>query len=206
MENWNNFVEDFSKNILPIYENHEKTFDNIGIHGRLHISRSLIFAEFMARFYNTLKMNVDFNAIRYAVAFHDSGRQANGIDRWENNSFDLCYLHLIKNYYSDYSKYIASLILKNQISDINNDIVYDADVLEIMRPCCGHGERDCFNSNYFRFLKDNQQYKDIRNDLIEDAWKLIEYTENNKEIFKDNTLYRLLDILPNYKLLKNMFN
>jgi hypothetical protein len=202
MENWNNFVEDFSKNILPIYENHEKTFDNIGIHGRLHISRSLIFAEFMARFYNTLKMNVDFNAIRYAVAFHDSGRQANGFDRWEQDSSDLCYLHLIRNYYPDYSKYIASLILKNQISDINNDIVYDADVLEIMRPCCGHGERDCFNSNYFRFLKDN---KDIRNDLIEDAWKLIEYTEDNKEMFKDNTLYRLLDILPNYELLKTMF-
>lgn len=203
MKNWNNFVEDFSKNILPIYEKHEKTFDNIGIHGRLHISRSLIFAEFVSRFYHELKMNIDFDSIRYAVAFHDSGRQANGIDKWEKDSSDLCYSYLTKKNV-EYSKYSASLILKNQISDINNDIVYDADVLEIMRPCCGHGERDCFNSNYLRFLKDNQQYKDIRNDLIEDAWKLIEYTEDNKEKFKDNTLYRLLDVINilDFRILK----
>jgi hypothetical protein len=205
MKNWNNFVEDFSKNILPIYEKHENTFDNVGIHGRLHISRSIIFAEFMSIFYhNELKINIDFNAIRYAVAFHDSGRQTNGVDKWEKDSSELCYLHMVRNYYPDYSKYVSSLILKKQNSDINNDIVYDSDVLEIMRPCCGHGERDCFNSNYLRFLKNNHEYKEIRYDLIEDAWKLIEYTEDNKDMFKDNHLNRLLDIINilDFRILK----
>lgn len=207
MKDFNIFVEDFSRNIIPIYQNHEDTFDYFGIHGKLHISRSIIFAEFMARFYyKELNKDINFDAIRYAVAFHDSGRQGNGIDIWENDSSKKCFWYLMKKR-SEYAKYSASLISKKKNDDINNDIVYDADVLEIMRPCCGHGERDGFNSNFLRFLKENNDYQEVRNNLIEESWKLIEYTEDNKEMFNDDTLYKLLNLLKNdnYSLLNSLF-
>ncbi len=31
IENWNNFIEEFSSNILPIYEKNEYKFDSYGI-------------------------------------------------------------------------------------------------------------------------------------------------------------------------------
>lgn len=203
VENWDNFVVECTKNILPIYEKHEQTFDSVGIHSQLHIARSLIFAEFMTRFKCIISnINPDFTAIRYAVAFHDSGRQANGIDYWESDSAKLCYLYLSdkEQFTLNYCKYVASLIIKDEKSDNNKIIVTDSDVLEIMRPCCGHGERDGFRPNFLNFLKSNSDYKIIRNDLIEDAWKLIEYTEDNNLSFKNNNhLYELMDIIDRNK-------
>lgn len=193
-ENWNNFLIEFSNNILPIYENHENIFDSHKIHSRLHISRSIIFSEFMTRYYNDLGISVDFNAIRYAVSFHDSGRQRNGVDLWEKDSSDLCFSYLSKKYNTDYCKYISDLIIKklNNI-DINKNIVIDADVLEIMRPVCDHGGIFKFNSKYLNFVSDE---KEIRENLINDAWKLIKYTEDNQDIFiRNNHLYQILDIL-----------
>lgn len=199
MKNWDSFIKEFSENILPIYQKHEDTFDWIGVHSRLHIARSIIFSEFMARYFYKLGKKIDFDAIRYAVSFHDSGRQENGIDRWEKDSMRNCFAYLYKKEYDiTYCKYVSSLINKDESSDINKNIVYDADVLEIMRPCCGHGERDGFRSNFLLFMKDKEEYQDIRSYLIEDAWKLIEYTEDNRHLFKDNNhLYKLIDIVNN---------
>ena len=215
--NWNDFIIEFTQNILPIYKEHEDTFDSIGIHGRIHISRSLIFSEYMTRFYESvLGQDIDFFAIRYAVAFHDSGRKGNGIDLWEDISEKKCFQYLLtKSDYSaprqndiNYSRYTASLINKSvDKSDFNKLSVYDADVLEIMRPCCGNGERDGFKPNFLHFLKYNDEYQQVRNDLIEDAWKFIEYTEDNKHLITDNHLYRLIDILEknknDFRVLKN---
>lgn len=189
MENWNNFIQEFSEEILPIYQNHEKTFDSYGIHGQLHISRSIIFSEFLSKHYK----NVDINAVRYAVSFHDSGRQGNGVDIWENDSVENCFNYLYNKYNKDYAKYISSLILKDRhTSDINKKIVYDVDVLEIMRPCCGHGERENFRFNELLSFDDIK----FRDDLVEDAWKLIEYTAENRHLFSGtNHLYKLVDIV-----------
>jgi len=193
IENWNNFIKEFSEKILPIYEHHESTFDTYRVHGRLHISRSIIFAEFMTRYYNELRLNVDFDAIRYAVSFHDAGRKGNGIDLWEADSSNLCLTYLSEKYDLNYCKYIANLIKKDNNLDINKKIVIDADVLEIMRPVCGHGGIDGFNSKYFNF---SPEHKEIRNNLINDAWKLIKYTEDNQNMFTGNDhLYQILDIL-----------
>lgn len=208
MNNWNNFIQEFSEKILPIYENHEKNFDKYQIHGRLHIARSLIFSEYIARFYyETLKMSeIDFMSIRYAVAFHDSGRQGNGIDLWENDSAEICKSYLSKKYDSNFCDFTSSLIIKKNITtNINKKIVTDADVLDIMRPVCGHGGIYGFNPKYLSFLKDNLIYQKIRNNLINDAWKLIEYTENNKQLFNENNhLYKLLEIINtgDYSVLK----
>ncbi len=202
LENWEYFIEEFSNMILPIYEKNEYTFDSYGIHGRRHISRSIIFSEFMSRFFLEINENVDLTAIRYAVSFHDSGRQRNGIDLWENDSAKNCKEYLInKGYNSKYSEYVSSLIeKKNGFSDDNKNIVIDADVLEIMRPLCGHGGIVGFNHNYFNFLKNYDNYQYLRDYLVSDAWNFITYTEDNAQLFNDNNcLYNMIDYLENNK-------
>lgn len=200
IENWDNFIKEFSNNILPIYEKNESKFDNYGIHGRRHISRSIVFSEFMSRFLLEINEDVNLTAIRYAVSFHDSGRQRNGIDLWEKDSAKNCKDYLLeKGYDLKYSAYVSSLIEKrNGFSDDNKNIVIDADVLEIMRPLCGHGGIVGFNHKFLNFLKDEEEYYYMRDYLVLDAWNFIEYTENNSELFNDNNcLYNMIDYLEN---------
>ena len=218
IQKWNDFLDDLSKSILNIYKKHENTFDDYGIHGRRHIARSIIFSEFMSRFYTKeIGIDIDFDAIRYAVSFHDSGRKGNGIDMWENVSEKNCLKYLTdnSNYDETRCKYISSLISKNLTSDINHNIVYDSDVLDIMRPCCGHGDIQNFRRSELRFLgpKDNfsnyHLYEEVREELILDAWKLIEYTEDNDVLFnttENNQLYYMLNVIEKNKLNFNIFN
>ena len=199
MEKWNKFTQEFSKEILPLYENHEKTFDFYGIHSQLHISRSIIFSEFLSRHFKNIGYSVDFTAVRYAVSFHDSGRQSNGIDKWVPKSSDICFSYIKNKYNLDYSKYVSSLILKNKsTTDINKRIVYDVDVLEIMRPICGHGGKLNFKFDELLSFNDDKKLRDI---IVEDAWKLIKYTEDNKYLFSGtNHLNKLLNIIESDSL------
>lgn len=218
IKQWNKFLDELSTSIFPIYKSHEDVFDDYGIHGRRHISRSVIFSEFMARYYAIeLGKEIDFDAIRYAVSFHDSGRQGNGIDLWEDDSERNCNSYLINNkkYDSDRCEYISKLINKNLTNDINHNIVYDSDVLDIMRPCCGHGEIENFRRNELRFLGQKDKfinysvYEEIREELVLDAWKLIEYTENNIMLFntKENTqIYTMLNVVEKNKLNFNILH
>ena len=205
IQNWNKFVKELSKSILPLYQHHENTFDRFGIHSRLHICRSIIFSEFMARFLSKeFGQKLDFTAIRYAVAFHDSGREGNGIDVWEQDSADNCYTYLSKSFEPGYSKYVSNLIVKKlNNSDKNKLIVTDSDVLDIMRLY----ELDGFNPKFLSFLK-TDLFFDFRENLILDAWELIKYTENNKHLFDENSnnhLYLIMNMIENdksnYKLL-----
>jgi hypothetical protein len=215
IEDWDKFTKDLSENILPLYQHHENTFDKYGIHGRLHISRAVLFAEFMSRFYfNEFDRDIEFTGIRYAIAFHDSGRQGNGMDIWESDSSKNCYNYLLSKGYDDnYSDYVSHFIEKTGWMDVDKQIVQDADVLEIMRPCCYHGGRDGFMPDRLKFLTSTWSKKpanvryledhvkrviDVRNNLIEDSWKFIKYTEDNKQLFNNNEnnhLYTMIDIL-----------
>lgn len=212
IEDWDKFTEDLSENILPLYQHHESTFDKYGVHGRLHISRAVLLSEFMARFYyNEFNRDIEFTGIRYAIAFHDSGRQGNGVDLWESDSAKNCYNYLLSKGDDDnYSDYVSQFIEKNGWWDVDKQIVQDADVLEIMRPCCGHNGRDGFMTDRLRFLSskdfmsriDVKPYINVRNNLIEDAWKFIEYTEDNRQLFnnkENNHLYTMIEILEKNK-------
>ncbi|MBW4623726.1 MAG: hypothetical protein KME17_30745 [Cyanosarcina radialis HA8281-LM2] len=85
IDSWQQFVATLQNDILPIYARHEEEFDRLGIHGRIHICRSIVLAEVMSSLYSPFA-EIDRFAIRYAVAFHDSGRQGNGRDIWESAS------------------------------------------------------------------------------------------------------------------------
>ncbi len=219
IKNWNEFISDLSRNIFPVYRKHELGFDPWGIHGRLHISRALIFSEFIARFYyKELGIeNIDFFAIRYAVAFHDSAREDNGEDLWESDSAELCYEYLtkkFKQYDSDYCREVSSLIIKDETWSGNKRIVHDGDVLEIMRPYCAPGGILGFRKKVLSFLSPEDGFVDhriakkhnnIREQLIQEAWKLIELTEAKKEKFDTKSNDHVNVILDLIKANKSEF-
>ena len=184
-ETWEEFLAHLNRDILPLYINHEKSFDHHSIHGRMHICRALIFSEVMTRYYlQETVMNPSVSAIRYAVAFHDSGRQGNGFDIWEADSAQNCINYLSQFIPEEKAKDAGFLIEKKGRWGLDKRIMHDADVLEIMRPCCGHGGIDGFRKKALRFLgaRDQKEWRDaeIRNGFIEEAWYLIRETERLK--------------------------
>lgn len=182
----------FRNEIYPIYINHENTFDADKIHGVLHIARSIIAGHILAmRCQNEHGKGIDIFSILVAIAFHDSGRQGNGVDVWEHDSYMNCLKYLStgnKGVFlrgsmdsfdaQDKTHYAASLIFKKAPSE--NDYTYmcvhDADVLEIMRPCCGHGGIQGFRRKelllYKHFNKVDMEL------IIKEWWKFIGETES----------------------------
>lgn len=214
---WHSFVNEVQNSILPIYMKHELTFDPGGVHGRMHICRSVIFSEWMARFYyeRLSSRDIDFYAIRTATALHDSGRQANGIDYWEADSVNRCLQYVESNSPvpddPEYPQYVASLIEKVRKGDTSKWIVYDADVLEIMRPCCGRGGLGGFKRKFLHFAGDDDQIaraaddaKDMREALIQEVWRWIIATEPMKiKLFHSPTY--LMDLLEKLESEKQEF-
>jgi hypothetical protein len=202
---WKAFIVELEQKILPVYLQHERDFDPWGVHGRMHICRSVIFSEYMARFYReTLSTEVDLYAVRVATALHDSGRRGNGLDRWETESQRNC-LKYVKSSGSrpeqeDYPSYVAGLIEKRQTGELAKQIVYDADVIEIMRPCCGHGGIAGFKQEFLHFLgsrdvlgRDLPDASRLREAFVQEAWRWISETEHFKlRLFKSLTYMQSL--------------
>ncbi len=185
---FNAFQNDFEVLIAPLYETHENDFDFIGIHGRKHISRALIFGECLARYYVTaFNLSVDFEAVRTAIAFHDAAREGNGRDVWEAESAELCFHYLQrKGQEESYCREVANFISQKSEAHSWGQIVYDADVLEYMRLFCNtpkgkeqfEEERLCFLSHKDILLSSTAKAdKAVRSQLIEEAWLLIRLTE-----------------------------
>jgi hypothetical protein len=203
IKTWREFLDELSAEILPIYRHHERSFDVPLVHGRMHICRSLLFGEFMTRYYwrNSL-LRPAASDIRYAIAFHDSGRQANGPDLWEDDSARICVSYLAKNpdrvfrRPAEVGELIAGKAHPN--TGIDGRIVHDADVLDIMRPCCGHRGKAGFRKEklYFATGDDGSwpEATDIRNSLIDEAWEFIQASEMVKERFRDSADY-MQDVL-----------
>ena len=200
---WKEFQNELQERILPLYQVHERHFDWVGIHGCMHICRALIFAEAMGRAYAEKSENVDFFAIRLAVAFHDAGREGNGVDLWEMQSRQLCQEYVGK-FYPDkgtgYAQDVGQLIKSGEY-DLDYRVVHDADVLEIMRPCCGHGGINGFRQGVLRFAGSRDPLADrfahpqeLRQQLINEAWDFIVRTEDAKQSLNDSKNY-LADLL-----------
>ena len=199
LASWELFIDELERKILPFYRQHELKFDRYGVHGRMHICRSVMVAEWMARLYHArTETPIDFFAVRVAVAFHDSGRRANGVDLWEADSASNCarYVHKASGA-SDYAQAVGALIEKKKNSaDPLKKIVQDADVLEIMRPCCGHGGLAGFRREFLHFGgRDDLLAREVpgiaaqREALIQEAWRWIQSTEPLKVFLTDSPAY-----------------
>ncbi|OJJ16127.1 hypothetical protein BKI52_35765 [marine bacterium AO1-C] len=187
VHSWHNFIPVFTRDILPIYEKHEQDFDFMGFHGRRHATRSVIFAELLGRCYMALGVNeIDMEGLRYAVAFHDAARQANGEDEWERESAEACKNYLIQQGKPEaYALTIEQAMLEKntRASNLLTQVLHDADVLEFMRFLVNNkrglalfrrDELTLFSEEdlYFHQVMHMQ-----RNALIQEIWKFIFETE-----------------------------
>ena len=184
---WQQYLDALGGEILPIYLRHELTFDGASIHGRMHICRCVLFAEFMCRYYHAnTRYSPKFNQVRHAIAFHDAGREGNGADQWEAQSARLCFEYLQTRNLDIDATTTSELITKTNSGDwgLEKRIVHDADVLDIMRPCCGHGGKPGFRENALRFLgeRDDPESRNpvTRTKVIDEAWELIRVSEERK--------------------------
>jgi len=144
----------------------------------------------MTRFYAPIvKETLDFKGIRIAVSFHDAGREGNGKDLWEKQSAELCFQYLLKNGEEEnYGRLVANSILRESNNrSITNQIVQDADKLDIMRLFTNaHLGFEKFRKEALLFLSDRDIFFDslsneileCREQFINEAWKFIYYTEN----------------------------
>lgn len=214
LASWELFIDELEQKILPFYRQHEFKFDLYGVHGRMHICRSVMLAEWMARFYRThTRAAIDFFAVRVAVAFHDSGRRANGVDLWESDSALNCARYVDETTgASDYADDLGALIeKKNKSADPLKKIVQDADVLEIMRPCCGHGGLAGFRREFLHFggpddllAREVPGIADQREALVQEAWRWIESTEPLKFILTNSSAY-MRDLLKHLEKERSKF-
>jgi len=212
LASWELFIDELEQKILPFYLQHELTFDRFGVHGRMHICRSVMVAEWMARFYRARTQAViDFFAVRVAVAFHDSGRQTNGVDLWESDSAANCVRYVAEAAgEGDYAYGVGALIEKKKKSaDPLKTIVQDADVLEIIRPCCRHGGLAGFRRQFLHFggpddvlAREVPDIAEQREALIQEAWRWIQSTEPLKAFLRDSPAYMrdLLKHLERHRL------
>jgi len=100
------------------------------------------------------------------------------------------------------AKYIRRGIwVKGGEYDLAFRVVHDADVLEIMRPCCGHGGKNGFRQGALRFVGQRDPLanrfddpEDMRQQLINEAWNFIVATEEIKQSLNGSKNY-LADLL-----------
>jgi hypothetical protein len=72
--------------VLDVYQAHEQSFDPGAVDGRMHVARTLIYADVMANVIRSKGGVVNSDVLFTAVGLHDAGRQGDGPDRWEASS------------------------------------------------------------------------------------------------------------------------
>ena len=197
MSDWDAFIAAFDADIAPIYLAHEDDFDAPGIHGRMHVARCALFAEVMGRHYATrTSARPAMNDARYAAAFHDAARRANGPDMWDHESAAMCgdYAARHPGLFSRDAQAMAQLLgaKPDPGACLEAQIVHAADVLDIMRPCCGHRGREGFRAAALIFLGERDPVArdpDSRERLIEEAWQFIQASEARKDAMAASTRY-----------------
>ncbi len=213
---FHSFLPELEEHILPIYAAHEMHFDPTSIHGRMHICRALLFAEWMGRTYLSYGLHPDMYAVWVAVAFHDSGRQNNGTDYWEHDSAALCRQYLLNTspYSSIYKQqpeqaaWIGSLIPKDGMLSLEKQILHDADVLEYLRLFSASTWRGEFEPDRVFFLGRKDVWAPagldaapIRNGLIQEAWDFITLTDDLHTSFSHAPRYAeaMIHLLERHK-------
>jgi hypothetical protein len=158
-------------------------------HGCLHISRCLIYSEAMMscyeRTFNVAPSRFDKLAIRLALAWHDAGREDDGVDLWEGQSALMAGDYAQAQGLSvDFAHYVGSLIVHEQrdARDPNAHLVQACDTLDVQRVYRGRA----FERARLAFLhptgdpcveRVGAQGRSIREQLIAEADAFIQQTE-----------------------------
>ena len=124
----------FATKIHSVYKAHEVNFDMESFHGRFHIIRCLLLADCIYRFYERNSIAIAIEKSFYAILFHDAMREDNGIDLWEQESATLCYTYLINNGFdAEFATSASTIILKANTNCLEEQVLYDVDVLDYHR-------------------------------------------------------------------------
>ena len=193
----NNALAVFKEDIAPLYRKHEETFDLESHHGRFHIIRCLLLADSLYRYYESNAITLYIEKSFYAIMYHDAMRGDNGIDEWELDSAYCCYKYLrSKGYEHHFSSTISNIILKADDTNLEEQILYDVDVLDYNRFFYIPEEKHLFKDYKLKFggLKDVSGCSDLeaRNKMIQLAQDLVEFSETLDIETETNQLIKTL--------------
>lgn len=200
-----NILNIFKNKVAPRYRNHELSFDLESYHGRFHILRCLILADSIYCYYSYNHKKVDIERSLYAILFHDIMRQNNGTDIWESESAHECFTFL-KNIglSDDYASQTSELILKNNSNSIEEQILYDVDVLDYQRFFYLPDDRHLFEDYRLKFAGSNDIFgiDDLkaRTKIIRLSEKLVIFTSTIPvSISTDDLVSLVVDYYNNIK-------
>ena len=172
----------FEKEVAMFYQKHEDTFDLESYHGRFHIIRCLMLADCIHRYYDSKFIPIAIDKSYFAILFHDIMREDNGVDLWELDSSITCLKFLLKNGYDNEFAIAASkIILKQNAKNLEEQVLYDVDVLDYNRFFSLPQERYLFENFRLKFAgpNDSSLLTDIesRSKLVLLAENLVIYCE-----------------------------
>ena len=178
----------FLLEVLPIYHNHEKTFDRgNNWHGRTHATRSFVFSIAMGNILKEKGATIDMNAVALATAGHDTGRTRNGRDTLEsetrsadtvNAKVDSLYPNAAGDAWKNQVKANITADTAHQTT-VEGYVFKSADSLDYSRI-------DDLDEQYFPFLKENIATNDglvidadpgLRRKLMKEAKLLSDLTD-----------------------------
>ena len=193
----NKFLNIFKDDIASLYQKHEETFDLESFHGRFHILRCLILADCLYRYYVSKSISLDIDKSFYAILFHDSRRENNGEDLWEPQSAGECFTFLKQNGYSqEYAFQTSKMILKVNDTLMEEQILYDVDVLDYNRFFYLPEERHLFEDFRLKFAGPNdikgQIDLEAREKIILLAQQFVKFCETIPVVTKTDKLVELV--------------
>ena len=187
----------FENHVASRYQKHEQTFDLESFHGRFHILRCLLLADCIHHYYENKALDLDIQKSYYAILFHDIMRENNGIDLWEPQSAKECLTFLKQNGYSEeYAFQTSKIILKSNDFNLEEQVLYDVDVLDYHRFFYLPEEQHLFDDFKLKFAgpKDKTKQLDIsaREKIILLAEKLVRCSETLPVSISTNELIKIV--------------
>lgn len=156
------------------------------IHGTMHCVRTALWTQLLARVYESLGRDKLEHSILLgtAGAFHDTARENEGTDYWDEDSSEVLKILFkrIEGNDTQYENYIHAIKEKDpkegKFSTDIQRIIHDADCLEIMRALwC---QKSGFKKQYLCFYHFNKKQESFCDSLIDEIGDFIEITENLK--------------------------
>ena len=187
----------FENQVASRYQKHEQTFDLESFHGRFHILRCLLLADCIHQYYENKVLDLDIQKSYYAILFHDIMRENNGIDLWEPQSANECFNFLKqKGYPEEYAFQTSKIILKTNDSNLEEQVLYDVDVLDYHRFFYLPEERHLFDDFKLKFAGPNDVINQLdivaRKKIILLAEQLVRCSETLPVSISTNELIKIV--------------
>jgi hypothetical protein len=168
------------------------------IHGPVHAARVALWAGLLSVLLERFGLGSthDLFVLQMAAAFHDAGRQDEGIDRWEPESERI----FMRWYRRAHAGAEQVPICPAGIAAWEQAILKDADTLDILRVLPSLGE---FNAERLSWCNDERIPGQIRRSFIQEVYALIRLTEQaeiKRELEDSGALYfRLMHLLVQFQ-------